>query len=213
MEQQDNLKIATPIKKFTQKSVRIRIPFWCFVLALIIIISIIATVIYDITRSEPEPITIREISLEEIINISELSTVSFVYKGISDGRNERNPDRIDYYVSYTAEVRAGIDFKNIQTAVNDAEKTVYITLPQVTINNISVDPNSLDFMFMNEKANTADTIQKALAICNNDVSRSCEPQNATTIYELAKENAVNAVKALIEPLLNQLEEPYTLIIE
>ena len=216
----DHQKVAEQQKQTNDSPARIiklqngkrNIPVW-FILTVGILTLFLLFGIYLLLQPAPEPQTINDISMEEILNISELSTVSSIYKGIADVRNNTRKNDTDYYVSYKAEVLTGIDIEKIQITQNDTLKTVHITLPPVKITNVSIDPDSWEFLFINERANTADTVKAALDICKADINRECEPQNAITIYELAEANAKKAVEALVKPILGQLKEPYELIVE
>lgn len=208
-EKEKNVQVFTP-QFITHGSLRQKITIWGI---LIVFIILTLGIVLLCIQPEPEPQTIVDINLQEMINISELSTVSSYYKGIADVRNAANKDNTDYYVSYTANVLAGIQLEEISISINESQRTVNITLPPVTITNISIDPNSLEFLFINEKANTAETVKNALDACENDIARECDPQRATSIYRLAAENAKKAVQALVEPIISQLKDPYTLVIE
>ena len=150
-------------------------------------------------------------TLERIINVSELSTLKAVYNGIAQVMNKEDPEKIDYYVSYEATVNAGIDFEKVTVSVDNTEKFVRITIPEVYITEINVDIASLDYIFMNDSANTSSVSQEAFKACEEDVKNESEQQK--TIFELAKQNAENILTALIRPFIEQLNTEYTLIIE
>lgn len=155
---------------------------------------------------EPEVITVA--TLEKIINVSELSTFTAVYNGIATVNNEKKPEKIDYYVSYEARVEAGIDFEKIEIAVDNELKTITIKIPEVYITEINVDIASLDFIFINDKANTSTVSEQAFKACEEDVQAESEQQ--TAIYELAKQNAINILTALTKPIVEQLDAEYEL---
>lgn len=157
-------------------------------------------------EKEPEVITVA--TLEKIINVSELSTFTAVYNGIATVNNEKKPEKVDYYVSYEARVEAGIDFEKIEIAVDNEAKTITIKIPEVYITEINVDIASLDFIFINDKANTSTVSQQAFKACEADVQAESEQQ--TAIYELAKQNAVNILTALTKPIVEQLDAEYEL---
>ncbi len=151
------------------------------------------------------------LTLEKIIKVSELSTFTAVYNGIAQVMNEEKPDEIDYHVSYEAKVNAGIDFDKITIVIDDTEKTINITLPEVYITDINVDIASLDYIFLNDKANVSTSSQKAFKACEDDVRTESEQQKA--IFELATQNAKNILTALTRPIIEQLDAEYTLVIE
>lgn len=182
----------------------------------IVIIAVIAitftVVVPSISNSEKSKKEIVSVaSLEKIINVSELSTCTAVYNGIAQVNNSENPEEIDYYVSYEATVKAGIDFDKVAIDISDAtdsdnekKKTVKITIPEIHITDINVDISSLDFIFLNNNSNQSTVTEEAYKACNEDVKNESENQQA--IYDLAKQNSQSVIKALVEPILNQLNE-------
>lgn len=159
--------------------------------------------------SPPEVITVS--TLEKIINVKELSTFTAVYNGITSVGGTENDKEPDYYVSYEARVKAGIAMDDVQMAVDNNSKVITITLPEVKITEINVDISSLDFIFYNPKANTATVTQEAYKACEEDVKAEAETQEA--ILTLARQNAVNIIKALTSPIIEQLDAEYHLVIE
>lgn len=159
--------------------------------------------------SPPEVITVS--TLEKIINVKELSTFTAVYNGIASVGDTENDEQPDYYVSYEARVKAGIVMDDVQIAVDNNNKVITVTLPKVEITEINVDISSLDFIFYNLKANTSSVTQEAYKACEDDAKEEVETQEA--ILTLAKQNAVNIIKALTSPIVEQLDAEYQLVIE
>lgn len=159
--------------------------------------------------SKKEVITVS--TLEKIINVSELSALTAVYNGVAQVMNEEAPDEVDYYVSYEAKVNAGIDFEKVGISVDDTEMLVKITIPDIYITEINVDIASLDYIFINDSANTSSVSKEAFKACEDDVKNESEKQE--TIFELARQNAKNILTALTRPFIEQTGEGYTLIIE
>lgn len=160
-------------------------------------------------KNDPE--ILAEASLEKIINVSDLSTFQAVYNGIAQVMNEKNPEKIDFYVSYAARVDAGIDFEQIDIDVDYSSKVVTVTLPEVKLSEPNVDISSLDYMFVNDKANTSTVIEVAYKACISDVKAESSTENA--IFDLARENARNTIKALITPFVSQLDAKFTVVVE
>lgn len=150
--------------------------------------------------------------LKSIILKSDLSTRSAVYNGIAEVHNPKSPDKIDYYVSYKANVKTGINFEKLKVEVEDTDvvKTVYITLPPAYITGVEVDAGSLDYIFVNKKANNPDTLQTAYAACEADVR--AEVAEDAQLLELAQTNAEEVVRALTEPLFMQYGSEYNLVV-
>ena len=180
-----------------------------FVVVLAVIIA--AGVFFFMSSSKPEPEIISQSTLEKIINVSDLSTFEAVYNGIAKVANEEDPEENDYYVSYDAKVKAGIDFEKVDIAVDNENKIITVTVPEIKITDVNVDIASLDYIFFNDKANTATVSEEAYKKCIEDVKNESNNENA--IYELADQNAHNIIKALINPFVEQLDAEYELIID
>ena len=181
---------------------------------LFIIIAIIVTALIIKTKifnKKSEPTIISKATLEKVINVSNLSTFEAIYNGVAAVANEENPENIDYYVSYEAKVKAGIDFALVEVEVNEVEKIITVTLPEVKITDVDVDIASLDYIFMNNKANTQTVSAQAYKKCIKDVTK--ESNSTDEIYESARQNARNIVEALISPFVEQLDSEYKLEIK
>ena len=151
---------------------------------------------------------ISESSLKEIVNISDLSTFEAVYNGVAEVANEKKPENIDYYVSYEAKVKAGFDFTKIDIKVDHKDKIIQVILPKIQITDVNVDITTLDYIFVNNNANTSTVSEQAYKKCIEDVTAESKKEQA--IYELAQQNAHNIIEALIMPFVEQQEEDYKL---
>lgn len=143
------------------------IPFWGLgMLVLAIVVLVVAFIVVPTSQNDNKQAEIVTVStLQEIINVSELSTFTAVYNGIAQVMNADDPELVDYYVSYEAKVNAGIDFEDIDIDVDEDAFTVHITVPPVTLTDVNVDISSLDFIFYNEKANTSTVTEEAFKAC------------------------------------------------
>lgn len=107
-------------------------------------------------------------------------------------------------------MKAGFDFEKLMIDVDDEKKTIMVLIPEIKITDIVVDIASLDYIFMNEKANTGTVVEEAYKKCIEDVQN--ESNSGDAIYSLARENAKNVLKALIAPFIEQSGEDYELVI-
>lgn len=198
-------------EKENPKSKRIKFKH---IAVLFVIIAIIITALMikiKIFNKKSEPTIISKATLEKVINVSDLSTFEAIYNGVAAVANEENPENIDYYVSYEAKVKAGIDFELVEVEVNETDKVITVTLPEVKITDVDVDIASLDYIFMNNKANTQTVSEQAYKKCIKDVTK--ESNSTDEIYESARQNARNIVEALISPFVEQLDSEYKLEIK
>ena len=194
----ENKKLS--FKKFIKYIISV-----CFIIVAIIVFILVKEKMFN---RESKLEIISKSTLEKVINVSDLSTFEAIYNGIAVVTNEEKPENIDYYVSYEAKVKAGIDFEKVNLEVNEDEKIITVTLPEVKITDVNVDIASLDYIFMNKRANTETVSAQAYKKCIDDVTK--ESNSTTAIYELAKQNARNIVEALIKPFVEQLDDKYEL---
>ena len=192
-------------KKLSFRQIIKYIRLLCYIIVAIIVFLFVKEKMFS---RESKPEIISKSTLEKVINVSDLSTFEAIYNGIATVANEEKPENIDYYVSYEAKVKAGIDFEKVNLEVNEAEKMITVTLPEVKITDVNVDIASLDYIFMNKRANTETVSAQAYKKCIDDVTK--ESNSTTEIYELAKQNACNIVEALIKPFVEQLDDKYEL---
>lgn len=186
---------------------------WMMILIVVLAAAVAVLVAQRVNehRKKPEPQVLTVSTLTDMIPVSDLSTVTSTYNGVAQVMNEKNPDKLDYYVAYEAQAQAGVNFNELQPEIDEASKTVTIRVPDAYFKKANVDMASLDFMFNSKKANTSGVTERAYKACQEDAERECSCSEA--ILELARENAVNTVEALTRPLVEQLYPEYTLVVE
>ena len=178
--------------------------------AVVIIVTALAATLPGVTEARIVSTSV----LQEIVNVSELSTFEAVYNGVTQvykEGEEQTKDNIAYHVSYKGRVKLGFDFEKIKVDVNVGEKVITVTYPGVNITNVIVDITTLDYIFLDKKYNTIGVSAVAYAACIEDVKNESQTQEA--IYALAEQSAKNCIRALVEPFVKQLDGDYTLIIE
>lgn len=158
-----------------------------------------------IVGEEGKVTTISKASLEKVFEISELSTVDYAYNAIARAYEE-DGETPKYYVAYDGTVTAGIDFSKIDIDIDEETKTINLTLPESEILNTTVDFGSMDYIFEKGKDESETVSQEAYELCRADLAeRAAKEEN---LLKLARENAVTAVEALVEPWVQQLDEEY-----
>lgn len=189
------------------------VPVWGLgALVLVIVVLVMAFIVIPTARNSKKQAQVITVStLQEIIDVSELSTFTAVYNGIAQVMNQDNPESVDYYVSYEAKVNAGIDFEQVGIDLDEEAKTICITMPPVELTEVNVDISSLDFIFYNQKLNTSTVTETAYKACEADVEKESQEQQA--IYDLAEQNAKNVLTALVKPIVDQADTEYTLVVE
>ena len=133
--------------------------------------------------------------LERVVNVSSLSTAQFTYNGIAQKFKDEEHKKLDYSARYNANVKVGIQMDQIRFRIDQNEKRVYATLPNIDILDISVDPNHIGYI----PDRTNIDLSEAIAICQQDAEN--EAREADKLFEVAGENAKSTVMALIYPIL------------
>ncbi len=170
----------------------------------VVMAAIIIVAVNIFKKEEPVKEVITVSTLEEIIEVSDLSTFRVVYNGVALADDK-------YYVSYEATVDAGIDFEKIEILVDNDNKEVTVKLPKAEILDIYVDIASLDFIFIDKKANTETVSEQAYKLCKFDVRT--ESSNQEEIINLAQQNAENVIIALVKPFVDQVDPDYVITVE
>ncbi|MBE5943333.1 MAG: DUF4230 domain-containing protein [Lachnospiraceae bacterium] len=180
-------------------------------IALAVIVVGAVLLVKALKKKEPVKEVITVSTLEKIIEVSELSTFTVVYNGVAEVSDYEGKEDVGYYVSYEANVKAGIDFEDIEISVDQEKKVVNIKLPEVEIMDTFVDIGSLDYIFVNDKLNTPTISEEAFKLCKYDVMM--ESNNQEAIIESARQNAVNVVNALVSPFVKQVDPEFEIVIE
>lgn len=178
------------------------------IIVVLVTVAVVLAIISGNKPEEPKKEIITEAMLEEVINVSELSTFEAVYNGVAKVYNKQKPVNIDYYVSYCSKIKAGIDFEKVGISVDNEAKKITATLPEVTITDVTVDITTLDYIFQNSAANNSSVSEEAYKACIEDAT--VESRRQQDIYSFAQQNAENVIKALISPFVSQLDAEYTL---
>lgn len=157
---------------------------------------------------KPKETVITVSTLEKILETEKLSTYEVEYSGVAVRYDEKKTENVDYYVSYKATVKAGIDFDKIEIMLDSESKRIVAQLPKVEISTMNVDQTSLDYLFYDKKLNKSGITAEAYALCKEDLSKKVEEND--TILDIATQNTKNAVAALLSPFIEAMGDGYTL---
>lgn len=132
--------------------------------------------------------------LKKAVNIENLSSAEFVYNGIAE-KYKDDSDKVEYRVAYDATVKVGVRMSDIDFDVDQSSKIVVPHLPEIAVNSVSVDVNSLSYMPRNPDAG----MKEVLDLCEIDAKN--EASNSEKFYQTAEENMRSVVEALTLPLV------------
>lgn len=184
-------------------------PFAIIGTALVAIIVVAVIFIIVKNNQKPNLVTTSESALKEVIEIGEFSTLKYTYNSYTpvmlEGKDEKK-DEIKYYVAYKGDVTVGFDFESLSVLEDEDNKTLFVIIPDITINEIHVQEGSLDFIFVKEKYDTDKTFAEAIKACEKDLKAKANEN--TTLFAYAKESAISMMKAIFAPWEETLPEGY-----
>lgn len=154
--------------------------------------------------------TISTATLEKVFALSELSTADYTYNAIATAYDE-DGITVKYYVAYEANVKAGIDFGKIKYDIQEEEKVIHITIPEVAFTEKTVSPGTLEYIFKDKKSETENVYQEAFELCKKDLAERTDQEKE--LLQLARENAVAVVEALVTPWVEQIDNEYKVEIQ
>ena len=183
---------------------------WIISVGTVLLVACIIVSIMLFQRKE-DPAILTTTTLQEIVNVQELSTYEVIYNGIAEVKSDKKAGEIAYYVSYEAVVKLGIDFGKITIEQDEDLKKIIITIPDLGETEEWVDIASLDYIWIDKTANTETVVEKAYKACIADVKQEIATEK--TIFELAKQNAINIVEALVRPFVEQIDAEYSIVVK
>lgn len=144
-------------------------------------------------RGRQETTYLSSAQLEEIVNISKLSSAEYTYNGVAEIRDANG--NVTQRIYYESRVSAGIDMGGITFDVDNEAKTASPVLPDITIYDPSVDESSFEYM----PSNPSMSLTEIISACKNDARSEIESHGQ--IYQTARENLESTITALTLPLL------------
>lgn len=210
LPEEETKDIGFDTKKSSSKKREKKIPIFMIVglLAIVLILLKMNGVIFNGEKDQTKTIT--KSSLQKVLEVSDLSTIEYVYNGFATVTEKDNPKDIKYHVAYEGEVLGGINFKDVKFNIKEEEKIIEIITPQPIIQNVSVEPETLDFIFLKNSAKSETLIQEAYNASVEDIETSAN--NEDGLLKIAKENAIDTLKALYEPLFESTNNDYKITV-
>ena len=192
-------KIFNKATKSAKKMSKKKISLGVIVAAIIVIAFVVVPIV---TKKPEKQITVTTSTLEKIVKTSTLSTYETIYNGVTAVHNPEKPEKINYYVSYEATVKAGLDFNAIQFSKDDEARVITVSLPPLTLQEPEIDIEKTDYILVNKKINQDALIVDGYKAALEDVKNESSKQKE--IYTYAKENAQKLIEGLLSPFMHQM---------
>ena len=175
------------------------------VILLLFIVVILGTIIYFNFGNKKKPKMIVTSILQDQKVISQLSTLIVPYGGVYEGIDEKGKA---IQIAYRGTVTYGVDFSKIEIIENEEKKLCLIMLPQITLLDVYVIPNSLSSIPEGE----IDDLEKRLIICKNDLIEKFNTDN-DGMYELAAESTKDTILNFLNPIISELDDNYEIVVD
>ena len=174
---------------------------------LVLIIGIAAVVMAGLFRfvllsSSRNVNIITSSTLTKVIDISDLSTAEFKYRGIADVYTNDDRTSVRCRICYNAVVKAGIDMKEVDFSLDTKEKIVTATLPDIGIKVNIIDEESMFVL----PSNADVSIEAMLKYSKEDAEK--EATESGELKVVARENLEAVITGLLLPILKP--QGYTL---
>ncbi|MBO4591025.1 MAG: DUF4230 domain-containing protein [Eubacterium sp.] len=159
-------------------------------------------------KKEKKPEITSAFISSKIEEVSDLTAAEMTYNGIIYYKEGDIPfiTQKSYNMSYTAEVRAGIDVSEVK--VNVVGNTVVVKLPDTEIQSIDVDPNSVNFYDEKHALFNWDTKKDGVEAIKN--AEADVEQNAD--LEELKSKATKNSKEIIESIIKDAVDEDTQVV-
>ena len=142
-------------------------------------------------------------TLTKAIDIADLSTAEFKYRGIAEVYSDENRTNVRCRICYNAVVKAGINMKDVKFNVDPETKAVTAVLPDIEIKVNIIDEQSMAVLPSNADVKIADMLKFSKEDAEKEATESGE------LKAVARENLEATIKALLLPILKP--HGYTLV--
>ena len=162
-----------------------------------VMLILIACLLQFFVLNKPAKININASStLMDAIDISDLSTAEFRYKGIAEVYANEEKTKVKCRVCYSAVVKAGIDMKEVQLAIDQDSKTVTAALPAIDLKVTVVDEQSMVTLPADAVIGYNEMLKASREDAENEARQSEE------LMATAEENLKATIEGLLYPILN-----------
>ncbi|NMM94263.1 DUF4230 domain-containing protein [Bifidobacterium oedipodis] len=138
-----------------------------------------------------------------ITQSSELTSAKFSYTGMTEYTDSGVAvlNKSNFIMVYEATARAGIDVEKVEVKVNDAAKTVSLTIPKAEIQDVNVDTTTIKYFdegFAIANFNQKQDNNKAIAMAKEDAK---EEITTSGVLEMADQQSEALIKGILQPAI------------
>lgn len=188
-------------------------PKFLIVLAVVLIVCI-GLVLYTKNKNSQKKdeggkvTTVTQSELMDVIKKSDLYTAEYPYNSYTVATG--TDGKPDYYVAYKGTVKAGFDVNDVQVQVNNDQNLIVITLPEISVKEINVDPD-IETIDMRKHGSQETEAEEAYNLAVADLKKKASDN--PDILSAATDNAKMVEKQLVEPWVNQVDSSHQYTVE
>lgn len=160
----------------------------------IIVILLAGSYRFILRRRTPASI-ITSSTLIDAIDIAELSTAEFKYKGIAEVYSDEERTKVKCRLCYNAVVKAGINMDEVGFDIDESDKTIIITLPDIDITVTIVDEQSMAILPSDADVGIPSMLKYSKEDAENEANKSEE------LIDAARDNLKATIEGLLYPVL------------
>lgn len=172
------------------------------ILLFLISIIVVAVGIRIFLYNDEEKIT-GEYLGTKLSKVGELTTVKLNYTGFLQYHDKGIPifNRSDFLMTYETNARVGIDLEKVKPEVDDANKTVWLTIPKAEIQDVKIDTSTIKYYdsgFALFNVDEKEDGNRALELAEKDAK---EELGKMGVLESADEQALTLIKGLLQNIV------------
>ena len=133
--------------------------------------------------------------LTNSIDIAELSTAEFKYRGIAEIYEDEARTRMRCRACYNAIVKAGVNIDDIHVNVDSIQKTISVVLPEIKLNVTIIDEQEMAML----PSNADVSIDQMLRFSKEDAET--EAMQSEDLINTARENLKAAIEGILYPVV------------
>lgn len=188
------------------------------ILALCILLPLVFFFGTRIGRETARPVITSELLGQQLRSVQELVSVEYYYTNMGKFENQINfygwkvPfTSKSFIVSYDGVIKAGIDFSRLQTEVDEAARTVTVTLPESEILSHEIREDSITVFDESDNLFNHITIEDYVGFTQDQKETMAQEAIGNGLLTAASDKARSTIESFLR-LLPGMEE-YTLKIE
>lgn len=138
-----------------------------------------------------------------ITRSSDLTAAKYTFTGITEYQDAGIPvlNQSDFIMVYKATARAGIDVEQVKVKVDDNSRTVFLTIPKATVQDVNVDTSSISYFdegFAIANLDQKQDSNKAIDMAKKD---AMEEVSTSGVLEMADTQSEALIKGILQPAI------------